>query len=450
MENAGKAIFEELTKIQGLYKKKIAVYCGKGNNGGDGFVCARYLHKAGYNVEIFITGDPRTPQARENLRLLKEITSVSPFEKSSFDSDIIVDALLGTGIKGAVREPVRSIIKKINASDAFKVSVDVPSGLNEEGKGLCVVADVVIALHKPKKGTERFDTVVKDIGIPMRAETHVGPGDLIVNIARRADSHKGDNGRVLIIGGSEEYHGAPILSALGALNSGADLVHLAVPECNLDITKSYAPDFIVKKIPGRYLGSKGPWYPEGKYDSIVIGPGLGSREETREAIIRIIKKIKAPFVLDADAISALAYAKLKVPGVITPHSKEFQVLAGKKLSKNNEKKKNILLEESSKIGSVILLKGPVDIVVAPDGRWKLNETGNEGMTGGGTGDVLAGVTGGLMAQGLDPFIAACCATFINGSAGDELLSWKGYCFTASDLAYEIPFAMKRILDFESD
>ncbi|MFQ5816040.1 MAG: NAD(P)H-hydrate dehydratase, partial [Candidatus Hydrothermarchaeaceae archaeon] len=438
----------EVIKIPGVKKNKIDVYCGKGNNGGDGLVCARHLHRAGYKVEVFITEAPSTPEASENLKVLKEGLPVSNVKNSNYISDIIVDALLGTGIRGEVREPIRSIIKKINASKAYRVSVDVPSGLDEKGKGYCVRTDKVITFHRSKRGLERFNTIVKDIGIPMRAETHVGPGDLIANITRRADSHKGDNGRVLIIGGSVGYHGAPILSALGALNSGADLIHLAVPECNWNVTKSYAPDFIIKKFPGEYLGSEGPWHPEGEYDSIVIGPGLGIHEETREAIIEMLKKTQTPVVVDADAIKAIAGAKLKVNGVITPHSKEFQILSGRGLPKDNEKRKDILLKKSREIGSVILFKAPLDIIVGPDGRWKFNATGNAGMTVGGTGDVLAGVTGGLIAQGMKPFTAACCATFINGSAGDELHSWKGNCFTASDLAYEIPFTIKRMLDFE--
>ncbi len=448
MENAGRTIFEEVTKIRGIKKKKIAIYCGKGNNGGDGLVCARHLLEAGYEAEVFITGPPNTPEAAANLKILNNIATVFSVTNSNYDSDIIIDALLGTGIRGVLKEPMKSIVKKINASKAHKISVDIPSGLDEDGKGYYVHADTVITLHRSKKGLERFNTVVKDLGIPMKAETNVGPGDLIANLSRKIDSHKGENGRVLVIGGSENYHGAPILSALGALNSGADLVHLAVPECNYDVTRSYAPDFIVHKFPGEYLGSGGPWQPEGDYDSIVIGPGLGTREETRQTITAILKKNQTPVVVDADAIKALAGVKLKVNGVITPHSKEFQMLSGRKLPRNIEKRKSLLLSESAKIGSVILLKAPADIIVAPDGRCKLNETGNSGMTVGGTGDVLAGVTGGLIAQGVEPFSAACCAAFINGSAADALFSWKGNCFTASDIAYEIPFTLKRMQDFE--
>ncbi len=447
MENAGRAVYEELTKIRGLNKKRIAIYCGQGNNGGDGLVCSRYLHEAGYSVEVFVTGEPTTPEAFANFKALKDRLSLASVRDSTYDHDIIVDALLGTGLRSRVREPIRSIIRKINASRAYKVSVDIPSGLDEEGGGYCVRAEKVITFHRPKRGLERFKTVVRDIGIPIRAETHVGPGDLVANLTRRADSHKGDNGRVLVVGGSEEYHGAPILSALGALNSGVDLVHIAVPECNYDVTRSYAPDFIVKKFPGDHLGSEGPWYPEGEYDVMLIGPGLGKSEETREAILEVLEKTRIPVVVDADAIKAMAGAKLKLKGVITPHSEEFRKLTGRKLPGNEERRKELLLEESAKIGSVLLLKAPVDIIASPDGRWKFNETGNAGMTVGGTGDVLAGVTAGLIAQGMDSFTAACCAAFINGSAGDELYSAMGYCFSASDIAYEIPYTVKRLLDY---
>ncbi len=446
MEKAGKAVFEEINRTREISKKKIIVYCGSGNNGGDGLVCARYLHEAGYSVAVFITGPPRTPDALANLDAVKD---VSPMKKSTFDSEVIVDALLGTGIVGEVREPTKSIINKINASKALIISIDVPSGLGDNGKGFCVKADKVVTFHRSKKGLERFNTVVKDIGIPMKAESHVGPGDLVDSFSRKNDSHKGENGKVLVIGGSAGYHGAPILSALGALNSGADLVHLAVPEGNYDVTRSYAPDFIVKKFPGEYLGSGGHWFPEDKYNSIVMGPGLGSQKETQENVLSLLKNTPVPVVIDADAIKALEGTKLKINGVITPHSKEFQMLSGKKLPKNMDKRKSVLLEESAQKGSVILLKAPVDIIVSPDGNCKFNETGNSGMTVGGTGDVLAGIVGGFIAQGIGPFTAAYCSAFINGAAGDELYSWKGNCFTASDLAYEIPFTIKRMLDFES-
>lgn len=449
MENAGKAVYEEILKIQGSRKKKIAVYCGQGNNGGDGLVCGRYLHEAGYNVDVFIAGQPTTPEASDNLRLLRDRLAVYDVTESRYDSDIIVDALLGTGMRGRVREPIKRIIKRINASRAYKISVDVPSGLDESGRGYCVNADKVITFHGPKRGLERFKAVVRDIGIPVRAATNVGPGDLVLNLTRQADSHKGDNGRVLVIGGSDEYHGAPILSAQGALHSGVDLVHVAVPESNYDITRNYGPDFIVKKFPGDFLGSEGLWYPEGRYDSMVIGPGLGTRTETKEAIMGIIKRTKIPVVVDADAIKAIAGTKISLRGVLTPHSKEFEILSGKKLAKANKKRRNMLLEEAAKRGSVILLKAPMDIIVAPDGRWKFNDTGNPGMTVGGTGDVLAGLVAGLIAQGMDLFTAACCGAFINGTAGDELYTSMGYCFTASDLAYEIPYTMKRLLEYGS-
>lgn len=448
MENAGRVIYEELTKLRGINKKKIAIYCGRGNNGGDGLVCARHLVKNGYDVEVFKLTGSGTPESEENKKLLEDAIEVTPLKNSTFDSDIILDALLGTGLRGPVHEPILSVIKEINASKAYKVSVDVPSGLDEKGEGYCVNSDKVITLHKPKKGLERFRTVVRDIGIPVLAETHVGPGDLIAYISRGTDSHKGDNGRVLIIGGSESYHGAPILSALGALNSGADLVHIAVPERNVDVTRGYGPDFIIKNFPGSYLGSEGPWFPEDVYDSIVIGPGLGNREENHKAIVGILEKTKTPVVVDADAIKAMSGAKLDLDGVVTPHFKEFQILAERALPSNEEKRKELLLEVSSEIGLSILLKAPADVIVSPDGRWKINDTGNSGMTAGGTGDVLAGITGGLIAQGMEPYISACCAAFINGLAGDDLHSWKGNSFTASDLAYEIPFTIKRTLDFE--
>lgn len=455
MENAGRCVYESLKERFSLRDRRIAVYCGLGNNGGDGFVAARYLARAGAEVTLILLGrdeDIKTEEARKNYMLLKKEDVRLREGPGGYDYDIIVDALLGTGIVGELREPYKSVVEGINESKAFKISIDLPSGLSSEtGRGSCVSADLVVTFHKPKKGLERYNYVVADIGIPDKAETHVGPGEVVVNLGKRKrEAKKGDYGRVLILGGSEEYYGAPLLAAMAAQNSGVDLIFLAVPEVNFEVSRCYYPDFIIRKYPGAMLNSEGVVLAlelAGKCDSLVIGPGLGTRSETKKAVLDILKKIDIPTVIDADALKALAGEKVPSNAVLTPHSAEFKLLTGEDLPSKLEDRAELVKKQSCALGAVILLKAPIDIIASPSGRIKYNSTGNPGMTVGGTGDVLAGLVGGFLAQGLNPLDAACCAAFVNGYAGDELYEEKGYSFTASDLAVELPYTIKKLLDF---
>lgn len=459
MENSGREVCGAIRKKLGVKGKKILLLCGTGNNGGDGFVAARYLYKKGAKVKVALIGKEksiRTREAKENWKSIKELDTIDIDEIKDLnfgDFDIIVDSILGMGSRGELREPIKSIVKRVNASKAFKVSVDLPTGLNIDGKGMHIDADLVVTFHSLKKGLGNINTVVADIGIPKKAESYVGPGDVIVDFPkRREDSHKGDNGKVLVVGGSDLYYGAPILSGLSALNSGCDLVYLLVPEVNFEVTRTFLPDFIVRKYGNDHLSSEGVSTVldlSGECDSLVIGPGLGTREGTKEAILEILDKIKIPVVIDADAIKALQNNHeifKKINSVITPHSGEFKALTGDTLPKNLDKRKEVVTKFSRKLDSTILLKSFIDIIASPSGKLKFNSTGNPGMTVGGTGDVLAGLLGGLMAQGMELFEASCCSAFVCGVAGNELLDWKGYSFRATDLAEEIPFTIKGILN----
>ncbi|WP_456474051.1 NAD(P)H-hydrate dehydratase [Candidatus Pyrohabitans sp.] len=454
MENAGRAVAEEVAERVEVEGKRVLVLCGTGNNGGDGLVAARYLAQMGASVMAMLLGEPRSSASKQKLSELRRLgIRIKQLKKQRLSADIIVDALLGTGIKGAVREPYRSVIEEVNKSAALKVSVDLPSGLNEVGEGYCVAADLVVTFHAPKPGLERFPTIVVDIGIPEKASRYVGPGDVVVNLPeRRKEAHKGDHGRVLIIGGSMEYHGAPLLSALGALNAGVDLVYLAVPEVNFEVSRSFSPELIVRAYPGEYLSIEAVATIEDLLERatcVLLGPGLGVRKETARAVLEILRRCSKPCVVDADALKALK-GELPIKGaelVLTPHAGEFNVLTGEHLPQKLEERSEVVRRWSRQLESVILLKGSVDIVASPEGRVKFNETGNPGMTVGGTGDVLSGLTAGLIAQGMGVYQAACCSAFINGYAGDMLLEEKGYAFTASNLAAQVPHAVKRIFDF---
>lgn len=267
---------------------------------------------------------------------------------------------------------------------------------------------------------------------------------------RDSSSHKGDNGRVMIVGGSVDYHGAAILAGLGALRSGADLVYLYVPECNFDCTRSMFPDFIVKKYSGDYLT---PRYVSEivafgrECDSVVIGPGLGDRDSTLEAVAEIVKSMTIPTVLDAEAISVLRSIDalpLPQPVVITPHRGEFKNLVDREIEVHEADMKSIILVRSLSmdLNINVLLKGPSDYVSSIEGDVQVNNTGNAGMSVGGTGDVLAGVVGTFLAQGMEAYDAARCAAFFNGAAGDLVMKHKGMRFTASDVAEALPVVLK--------
>ncbi len=269
---------------------------------------------------------------------------------------------------------------------------------------------------------------------------------------RLASSHKGQNGRVLIVGGSIDYYGAPILSALGALYSGADLVYLYVPECNFECTRSMYPDFIVKKYPGEFLTER---YAESiiefgkKCDSVLIGPGLKDREQTISAVMEIINQLHIPTVLDADAMLALKKIgkfPLDQPMVITPHQNEFQNLVDREIHVDENDPKSFVLLRSlaMDLHLNVLLKGHNDYIASDEGVVEINRTGNAGMTVGGSGDVLAGVVATFLAQGLEGFDAARCAAYYVGEAGDLLKKQKGYHFSASDIAMTLPYAIPSI------
>lgn len=269
---------------------------------------------------------------------------------------------------------------------------------------------------------------------------------------RKSNSHKGQNGKVLVIAGSNEFSGAPVLvamSSLACLRAGVDLCYVLTPEKTGFVVNTYSPDLIVHKTKGDKLTKKhlkkvlelGK-----KVDSIVIGPGLGREKATLSFVREVVKKTKKPIVIDADAIHAVPKMKFGGNVLITPHATEFEMFTGEKIKgKTLEQKKKIVKEAATKHNCVILLKNPIDII--SDGKKiVLNKTGNPGMSVGGTGDVLAGLCGGFISLGLSLFDCAKSAAFVNGKIGDKLLKKKGYSFIASDFLNEIPFWIKKLQD----
>ncbi len=463
MENAGRCLAQRIT--QNNDPCKVAIYAGNGGNGGDGFVAARYLLNKGFEVELFLLSDPsliKSDEARLNWEVLERISKgTSPLmleviKDSSYlyenDAEVIIDALLGTGVKGNLREPISKAVDIINQSEGFKIAVDVPTGV-DPGSGMvtdkAVRADVTLTFHKVKVGlniasVEYVGSIeVCDIGIPLEAELFTGPGDLLRLKQRDGTSHKGQNGRVLIIGGSRDYSGAPSLAAMAAFAGGVDLAVVACPHELSPIIRSYSPDIIVRSLFADFLNPKDTdelIRLSENFDAVVLGCGIGREDETSLAVNDLVVEIEKPLVLDADAL------KLVGPGVlprrihetvITPHAGEFKEFSGLGVPSNMQKRINVVKEVSRESETTVLLKGKVDIIARND-KLKLNSTGNPGMSVGGTGDCLAGLIGALLAQGHDGFEAAFLGAYINGRAGDMAQQEYGYNFKATDLLRFIP------------
>jgi hydroxyethylthiazole kinase-like uncharacterized protein yjeF len=450
MENAGTAVADVVGERFGT-GKRVAVVCGAGNNGGDGFVAARHL-RADNQVVVALAVPAeqiKTDLARATLADVLDLAHpAADVDLPGFD--IIVDALFGTGMKGAIREPYRGLIERINASGAVVVAVDVPSGL---GADLVVKPAITVTFHDVKEGMDAANSgeiVIKDIGIPEEAETYVGPGEFAYYPIPRLEAHKGENGRVLVIAGGP-YTGAPSLAGMAAYRVKVDLVHIATPKPSFNAVASYSPNFIVHKTSGDQL-TRGD-LPQlrlfaKKVDAVLIGNGLGNSPETYDAVQAFVAECDKPLVIDADGIGAVA-ENLSVlsgkTGVITPHAGEFATLSKIKLSDTVEERIDPVRELAKRLGFTILLKGHVDII-SDGAKVKLNRTGNPGMSVGGTGDVLAGETVALLSKGLRPFDAARLAAFINGFAGDLAYEDMGFSFLATDVIDHIPRVMKSFLD----
>ncbi len=434
MENAGKALAEE---IKDRYPGRPVLFiCGTGNNGGDGYVAARYL--SGWSkpedITVFLIKgreSVRSKIAKDNLKRLEcrvvEELSMNP-------EHVIIDGLLGTGIKGTIKEPYRSVIEKINASDQPIISVDVPSGL---GADIHVTPEATVTFHDMKEGMNAKDCgeiVVKDIGIPQEAQRYTGPGELLLYPTPEPDSHKGENGTLLIIGGGP-YTGAPALAALAAYRTGADLVHLAVPSNISSIVAGYSPSFIVHPLKGDQLElSHLDKISDISKDcsAVLIGPGLGASQITIKAVKELIDSIELPMVIDADALKALQKPRFKAETVLTPHHGEFASLTDSSVERY-----------AASTGATVLLKGKEDIIT--DGsRKKINDFGTPAMTVGGTGDTLAGTVGALLAKGLSSFDAARLGAYITTRAGEiafEKISWG---LMPEDVSENIPSVLKEL------
>ncbi|WP_296853525.1 NAD(P)H-hydrate dehydratase [uncultured Methanobrevibacter sp.] len=486
MESAGKSLAEEVGKIA-VYTfakpVKVVIFTGSGGNGGDGFVAARYLLNRGYDVDIYMLKENiRSDDAKTNLEILenmkprlsrlniynlKTLEDINSCEVAqSKDSEfVIVDGLLGTGVHGKLQTNIKRAIEIINESNGITISVDVPSGMDPltgEINDLAVVPDYTISFHKIKTGVRDADEelvgglVTADIGIPFEAEYFVNYGDFLRLKNRDSSSHKGNNGRLLVIGGSKDYSGAPAIAGMAAIGAGADLVYVASPQNAAEAIKSTSPDLIVKSLEGDKLSLKHSdeiLSLVDNVDSVLIGPGAGIDEDTSKLFNILVTKIKKPIVLDADALKQveLSLIKNREDIILTPHIFEFKSF----FKVENDLKLDIDSYDFSKVDEnitefqkiirqikgTVVVKGKYDLILSGN-KFKINKSGNAGMTVGGTGDALAGISASLLSQGLSSFDSASLATFINGLAGDEAYNIKGNGFSATDLVSYIGSVIK--------
>lgn len=444
MESSGNAVARAV-KANANDGDSVVIVAGRGNNAGDAFVGARFLDE--YDLSIHLLGNSETIStgiARENWEALEQGRYDTRTVTDSADLDlpdcaVIVDAMLGTGISGELREPEASAARAINESEATVISVDIPSGTDTDSGDVpetAVRADRVVTFHDQKPGLADLDceVTVADIGIPAAAERYVGPGDL--ELGSPAPSTEI---RVFVIGGGP-YTGAPGLSAQAALRAGADLSFVACPESIKDVLAGYAEDLIVQAYESNRLSPEevdGLIHTATEYDDVVVlGPGLGTADETVEAARTFIEEFKGPMVIDADALSVVPDVDTDATLVCTPNRKELAGMGGPELD-DLETGADEIESFAADLGHVVMAKGKADVV--SDGeRTRISTRGTPGMSVGGTGDTLAGITAAFMKE-CDPLDAAAAAAYANGRAGERLE--KGGGLLASDLLGELPQAI---------
>ena len=434
MRNAGRAVADHI--LENHPSVRVLFVCGPGNNGGDGFAAASMLPPDRTCVALLKgTESIHSAEARMFFDSLKcEVVDYKSIDLNDFG--LIVDCALGTGIKGTVKEPYRRFIEDANICGREILSVDMPSGL---GTDLSIRPSATITFHDIKEGMTESACgriVVADIGIPAEAADTVGPGDMLRYPVPSASSHKGQNGRLMVIAGGP-YYGAPAMACCSALRTGADIVRLFTPESVYQIIAQATPVLMITPLPGDKLTTESISMlldqSEG-YDAVLIGPGLGTDPETSAAVRMFVEGCKAPMVIDADGITAVSGMRFGTPVVLTPHKMEFRSLGGC----------CDVRELAEHLNATIVLKGNADEI--SDGRrTRLNKTGTPAMTGAGTGDVLAGCISALLSKGMSPFDSACLGAFMCGKAGEYAAEEKSYGLIATDVIDSIPKVLRNLI-----
>jgi len=486
MENAGRKTAELILEHFGPSPKEVVVLAGRGNNGGDGFVVARYLKNWGWPVKVllFAQRERVSGDARVNLEVWVKIGGELMEIKAEADLDaakgemaragLIVDALLGTGLNSEVRGLLRRAIEEVNALSKPVVAVDVPSGIDAStGRvlGVAVRADLTATFGLAKVGQVVHPGVdyvgrleVIDISIPPEAVEEAGirtyllePEELDLRpLSRRPrDTHKGTYGHLLLVVGSPGKTGAAAMASEAALRMGVGLATLACPASLNPIMEVKLTEAMTEPVPE----DEGTFSPrslprlmgllEGK-DALALGPGVGTREGTKEVVLELLRAAAVPVVVDADGINCLVGSldvlkERRAPLVLTPHPGEMARLLGVTPREVQGDRIGVARRFAEGYGCVLVLKGARTVIASPEGLTFINPTGNPGMASGGTGDVLTGMIGALLAQGMEPLEAAKLAVYLHGLSGDLAAEEVGeVALVATDLLRCLPKAIKEL------
>jgi hydroxyethylthiazole kinase-like uncharacterized protein yjeF len=487
MENAGRQV---VSAIEASYEDqldgRVAILCGRGNNGGDGFVVARTLLQRGVDVSVFVLGSVAEIRgdARVNLDILGRLglTVVEVSDEQAWElhfseiaqCTLIVDALMGTGLVSALKGMLETVVADINTSGLPIVSIDLPTGLDASSPhvpGACVDASMTVTLAAPKLPlvlppgeAQAGDVVVADIGVPSEViDGLAGPNvelmtreDLLILLEPRAtEAHKGDFGRVLLVAGSRGKAGAASLAAMGAMRSGAGLVTVATPASCQSAVAALAPEFmtdaLMDGLDGQVLGRAIERVLQYERDVIACGPGLGRGAGSREFVRALVDQAETPLVLDADALTVLADEPGRLMGreerdiIITPHPGEMARLVGISADEVQANRIGVAADFATTHKVYVVLKGYRTVIATPDGHVFINPTGNPGMATGGTGDLLTGMIAAWLAQLLDAEAACRVAVYLHGAAGDLAAAQHGdVSLIASDLLTQIGPAIRQL------
>lgn len=489
MENAGRQVVEVIRQVLGpeIRDKVITIFIGKGNNGGDGLVVARHLLNMGAEVKVLALAnlDEITGAAAINLQIWRKMgqkiysihhgDGINIVRLVLMNTDLIVDAIYGTGFKGKIGDKVGRIIEVLNGSGKPIVAVDIPSGLEADTgrvSGPCIQADHTVTFGLPKLGLILEEGAnctgslhVADISIPAVLVEQTAPRRYLTTAGlvkewlpfRPTGAHKGNFGRVLVVAGSKGMTGAACLAGEAALRAGAGLVTVAVPETLYDIVETKLTEAMKASLPDTGRGTLSSDASQSilalaeKADVLAMGPGLSTDDEVVKVVRALLPVVRIPCVLDADAINAIAgdgeiLRKAQAPVVITPHPGEMARLIGSTIREVQEQRMAVTGKVATTWKVVTLLKGARTVIASPDGTVYINPTGNPGMASGGSGDVLTGVVAALMAQELEPVKAAAAGAYIHGLAGDLAARDKGMMgMVAGDILAALPSASREII-----
>lgn len=477
MERAGVEMSRAtLDYFESLEGRRVLVVAGGGNNGGDGFVIARELHLAGAEVAVFATKEGYEGDPKVNLEILRNLNARfverNGFEDELRETDLVVDALLGTGFKGEVREDVADLIRKINDSAAAVVAVDTPSGVDGstgEVWGAAAQANLTVCAHAAKLGCvispgreHAGEVAVVEIGIPPEADvvpaaTWTDASSLKGTVPRRAEAaHKYSAGALLVVAGSRMATGAAIMVARGAQRSGCGIIFVATAEGVAPLVDAQLIEVLVSGVPEDDGGSMSGEALETileqaeRASAVVLGPGMGVGEGGRKIVEGVLKETDLPVLLDADAISNLEgpgeLAGREVPPVITPHPGEIGRLLDESPKEVQARRLHTARRTAEEGGCCVLLKG-ADTLVVQGERVSVNSTGSSALATAGTGDVLSGVIGALLARGVEPYDAARAGAWAHGRASElwlEATGWPDESMAATDLLPHLPRAFGEI------